>query len=163
MVEEFEGNAVIGGEGADGVAEREEGSDSDDIRAEGLQVGEGAENRGAGVDDVIHDGDAFAANERAKWIGEVIFDRVESLTGGIREALGVDEIAAHFERDYQGDERAFDERAADNFDTVWGEAGSELRGAWLKRARVEAKFFELKPEIAVVAGLEKEMALASVE
>lgn len=93
----------------------------------------------------------------------MIFDWVESPTGGIREALGVDEVAAYFERNHQGDESAFDERAADDFAIVWGEAGSELRGEWLKGARVEAKLFELEPEIAMMAGFEEEMALASVE
>ncbi len=141
---------VIGSERVDGITQREKRADGNDVDANRLQICKCSDHSRSGVDDVVHDGNAFAFDDRSQRRWEAIFDCVQTLARSVWGTLGVDEIAAYFERDQQGNERALDERPAYYFNLILQELGCKLRSERLNFARVLAQSLELEPQVSVM-------------
>jgi|SRR5271169_4850050 len=115
----------------DGIAESYKRTDGNDASANGLQIEESSADSRAGADDVVDDRHASALYSGVQGSRKTVLDRKHALTSCTGKALGVDEIAAEFERDQQSDERALNQRTAGYLDIVLPEFCCKLSGKWL--------------------------------
>ena len=161
--ESFHGHVRFEGELGCFRSQDKQRTQSNGLRAAINEVGESAAHSGPGIDDVVHDSDAFAANFLPLRFGQAVANWVQR--GGWRfdETFGIEKLNVQFLCHHLGDKRAFNQRAADSCNFVLCQLASQFCGEGFDARRTEAKQFEIQPKIAVMAGLEKEVAFLGVE
>jgi hypothetical protein len=120
------------------------------VGAAGAGFGQGTEERRAGVDRVVDQEEAPAA----EGLAERLRDAVAHRRGGGGVALGEDEAGAELRRYRLGHEGAARERAADGLRLTGRRPAGELGGPSANAPGVDQQPVEVEPEVAVVAGFD---------
>jgi hypothetical protein len=132
-----------------GVAEQEEAREAGEVGAAVPEVGQGAEERRAGVDRVVDQEEAPAAEGLAERVRDAVAHRP-----GEGVALGEDEIGVELRRHRLGHEGAAGERAADDLRLRGPRPAGQLGGPSANAPGVDQQAVEVEPEVAVVAGFD---------
>ncbi len=157
--EAYQRDAFARGEVRGGRTQDEQGADRRRPGTAGFQGRQGPADRGPRVDDVVHDRDDLATDERTEGIGDAVTDREQAVALRAGELLREGELDIEF-LGHHLREKAPSTRGPHTASMRWAASSTSQLG----RERPEAvgsqvKPGDLQPEVAVVARLEPEVAL----
>jgi hypothetical protein len=128
-----------------------EGSDRYRLGTALLQRGQRAPHRRTGIDDVVHDRDALAAQLALEGCRDRVGDRKQPGRLVVPHRLRVGEGHAERRGDHQSHERALDEGSTHRRDPMRAETVGKRFRQGLHTLRVQEQSLEVEPQLAVRA------------
>ncbi len=155
--EAFQTDAFARGQARSGRTEYQQGADRHRPRTARFQGREGPADRGPRVDDVVHDRDDLATDDRPDGLGNAVADGIQAIALRSGELLGEGELDIELLGHHLRQECSLDQGATDRLDAVRGEPPSQLGRERPEADGLQVKPGDLQPEFAVVTRLQPEV------